>query len=1278
MVEKNLDKPGLDLKIGSLNVRGIRNSVKRLAIFENMRGQNFDIIFLQEAYCTEEIKTKWEEEWGGVCVFSNGSIHSCGTIIMFKKNLDIEIIEKVIDQKGRYVFLKVKFHNCEMYLGNIYSPTIQTGKNLFYKKIIETLVDLNVNKSDSIILAGDWNNVMNAAIDRKSCRARNDAESLPINLAQLIEIYELEDIWRLRNPKSSRFTYRQKNPLVQSRLDYFLTSNCVQNKVINTDIIPSVRSDHSIISINIYCDKQEKRGPGYWKFNTSLNDDITFVKEMKTKLVEWKEECREVPSKQLLWELLKYKIRNFAQVYSKKKRKMETEKHTSLVNNLLETEKLLAETPSETLLSQVEEIKENIAVIENNRVKGMIIRSKIDWHEKGEKNSKYFFGLEKNNYVKKTITSLKDGNRIITNPEDIRDIQLCFYRNLYQSKLERDNVSEEFFSSAVNTLSEEEKIQCEQMITKSELKRILKTFKPNKSPGNDGLSWEFYNVFWEDIVDPLYESYQESLDKGIMTTSQRQAVITLLEKKGKDKCFINNWRPISLLNFDYKLISKLISTRVQTLMDNLIHVDQKGFIKGRYMGDSIRVLQDIMDYTVHKDMSGILLFIDFEKAFDSLEWAFLWKALEKFNFGEKIIKWIRTMYEQPESCIMNNGYSTGYFKVERGVRQGDPLSPYLFILAAELLAINLRENEEVKGIVIEEVEFKVSLYADDVTLVLKDLSSAKEAINVIERFEKDSGLKMNRDKCEGMWLGKDRDMSSHDFHDFQFKWPKTPIKVLGVYISYNKDEAIRVNFEDKISGLLRQLHWWKARNLSLTGKVLIIKNIALSKFALLASLIHIPQNYVDQVNTMIYNFLWNGKCDKVKRKVVTLDYCHGGIGMWDFGYVISSAKIKWLRRYLSEERSEWKVFFHYYLGKENNNLFIRGNFPLGEIPKRMPDYYRDSLILWNKLKMKESDAVVNLIWYNRDFKIGSSTVFCQALFECGIWTVRDLFKPDGTLITFATWLRRGANNNSYLIWRGLVGLSTGVKRVPVGDHRVLNIGYLEIERPCYSLDFVSEKDIKVSYRYNTYLQVKEKSLKAVNTFNAIHTGYRLDTCSLADIYVLPRLCYVNNHTKDLQYKILHRYLPTQSLLYKMKKIESPTCLYCNRMEDSLEHFVYECDVIKRFWTAVFDAWNGVTSSNVRLDIKTVTFGLFHEQHFDWTKDVDRSGSRYLGENTIILLGKRYVFMQKLNNCQLSLRSFGAFVKQQLTLFENKDKNPCMEKLQTYLNSTVMNRFVRIH
>lgn len=210
-----------------------------------------------------------------------------------------------------------------------------------------------------------------------------------------------------------------------------------------------------------------------------------------------------------------------------------------------------------------------------------------------------------------------------------------------------------------------------------------------------------------------------------MSPSQRQAVITLIEKQDKDRTFLENWRPISLTNVDAKIASKVIATRIVKVLPEIIHSNQTGYVSGRYIGEAARSILDIMDYTKTYDIPGLLLFIDFEKAFDSLEWNFMFRCLEVFGFGRSLTRWVETFYSNITSCIINNGTLTASFEINRGVRQGDPLSPYLFIIAVELLAVAIRSCSEINGIKIDAKEFKMVQYADDLTAFVSDIRSAQ-------------------------------------------------------------------------------------------------------------------------------------------------------------------------------------------------------------------------------------------------------------------------------------------------------------------------------------------------------------------------------------------------------------------------------------------------------------------------------------------------------------------------------------------------------------------------
>ena len=273
------------------------------------------------------------------------------------------------------------------------------------------------------------------------------------------------------------------------------------------------------------------------------------------------------------------------------------------------------------------------------KARGAILRSKVKWVELGEKPNKYFFNMEKKNYNKKVIKELKrpDGKITVNDHEIMSDIE-TFYKNLYTSNVETNSDAFNGFIDNLSfaKLSNEDKMSLEGEITREECKNILKTFQNGKSPGEDGYTAEFYKQFFSLLGQDLTDSLNAAFESGEMSVSQRRGVITLIPKEDSDALLLSNWRPITLLNVDYKIASKVIAKRIERVLPYLIHPDQTGFMKGRYIGQNIRLINDILRQTELQKIPGILLLLDFQKAFDTLDWSFIQKTFDLFNFGNVI------------------------------------------------------------------------------------------------------------------------------------------------------------------------------------------------------------------------------------------------------------------------------------------------------------------------------------------------------------------------------------------------------------------------------------------------------------------------------------------------------------------------------------------------------------------------------------------------------------------------------------------------------------------
>ena len=223
-------------------------------------------------------------------------------------------------------------------------------------------------------------------------------------------------------------------------------------------------------------------------------------------------------------------------------------------------------------------------------------------------------------------------------------------------------------------LSKDELSLCEGKLMVKECWDAFNSMGANKSPRK-----EFYIGLFKEIHMYLIQALNHSFSNGQLSNSQRQAMITLIEKKGKDKRYLKNWGPISLINFDAKIASKAIAMRIYKFVAKLVHCDQTAYVNNWYIGESNRLISDILEYTNENEIEAILFSAAFDKAFDSIEHPFLFAVLKYFVFGADFIQWIRTFFNNAESCVMNNGNSTGYFPLERGTRQGTLLAFSIFL-----------------------------------------------------------------------------------------------------------------------------------------------------------------------------------------------------------------------------------------------------------------------------------------------------------------------------------------------------------------------------------------------------------------------------------------------------------------------------------------------------------------------------------------------------------------------------------------------------------------------
>ena len=302
--------------------------------------------------------------------------------------------------------------------------------------------------------------------------------------------------------------------------------------------------------------------------NCALLEDDDYINDVSSKIPIWLAQGRkDLSDDRVIWDWLKYNIRAHAKQHSKRRARERNEKENRLEEEYAKAKQVFEADPNNTNSNILSTAKESIEAFYDEKLNGVIIRVRARWHEHGEKKSKYFLNLEKRNHIKKHMRKLKISGVITTDPFSILAEQKRFYQELYESQnnnnTEGTQTIEAFLHSLnIPVLTEEKKLSCEGAISREECASALDSFQNNKTPGNDGIPIEFYRKFWPIIGESFSKCANECFQKGEMSLSQKQAILTLIEKKGKDRSLLENWRPISLLNVDAKIMSKVIAARI--------------------------------------------------------------------------------------------------------------------------------------------------------------------------------------------------------------------------------------------------------------------------------------------------------------------------------------------------------------------------------------------------------------------------------------------------------------------------------------------------------------------------------------------------------------------------------------------------------------------------------------------------------------------------------------------------------------------------------------------
>ena len=352
-----------------------------------------------------------------------------------------------------------------------------------------------------------------------------------------------------------------------------------------------------------------------------------------------------------------------------------------------------------------------------------------------------------------------------------------FYRELYTAEQVDIPTQNQILNLVKNKLTSIQQSFCEGAITKAELETAVKALNTDKSPGTDGLPAEFYRSFWGVLGGDLTDVFNDSYQNKLLPYSQREAVLKCLPKKG-DLTKITNWRLVSLLNTDYEILTRVLAERLGKVLPLIVSEDQTCNVRGRTIHHNTALIRDIIDYANDTDIPASLISVDQMKAFDRVDWEFMFKTLQQFNLGPIFINWVRLIYKDISSKAKVNGKLSDSFVLQHGIRQGCPLSAMLYVQTAEILAECIKQNPQIKGISVNGTSCLLSQYADDTTHFLQWDESFAALKQSLQLYKAASGARVHPAKCEGLWLGSNR---GREDSPNGYRWTNESLKLLGLY-----------------------------------------------------------------------------------------------------------------------------------------------------------------------------------------------------------------------------------------------------------------------------------------------------------------------------------------------------------------------------------------------------------------------------------------------------------------------------------------------------------------
>lgn len=802
-----------------------------------------------------------------------------GLSLSWKDDIKVEILyssPNVIDTRiealGSFSFVSF-----------IYGAPNPTDRPAFWSKLTE----LGAAREDAWLLTGDFNDLLDNS-EKVGGPARWEGSFL--SFRSFVSQMGLWDLQHSGNHLSWRGT--RYNHFIQSRLDRAM-ANCSWFERFpagRSEYLRFEGSDHRPIVVHFDVSTRKKKG--LFRFDRRLKNKPEIRELVDTR---WRQE----PLESVLT-----RLGNIRHGIIKWTREKNLNSNKAIQDAQQKLEEALSSLEPDIPL--IESLKAMLEAAYKEEELFWQQRSRVLWLQCGDRNTSYFHAATRGRRAVNKFSVLENMDDKAVNKET--EIVGCiteYFSRIFTAQMSDSSLA---VQEGINPLVTEE--MNETLVAPPSplgIRDALFSIHPEKAPGPDGFSASFYQTFWDIVGEEVVHDIQTFFEANVLDPRQNETHVRLIPKITSPRR-VADYRPIALCNTHYKIIAKLLTRRLQPLLPSLISDHQSAFVKGRAISDNVLITHEILHYLQHSEAKvrcSMTIKTDMSKAYDCIEWGFLRNVLARFGFHERWISWIMTCVTSVSYSYLVNGAAQGRVIPSRGIRQGDPLSPYLFILCTEVLS-GLCKKAQQRG---EVIGVKVArncpainhlLFADDTMFFSRtDQRSCAALVSILKRYEEASGQYINLDKSAITFSSKTPGETKRRV--------RNQLRILnegglGKYLGLpehfgRKKKDIFASLVDRIR---QRSHSWTTRFLSGAGKMILLKSVLAAMPTYTMSCFKLPLSLCKQIQSILTRFWWDSSPDVRKMCWVSWQSLAkpknaGGLGFWEITQFNDAmlAKLAW-------------------------------------------------------------------------------------------------------------------------------------------------------------------------------------------------------------------------------------------------------------------------------------------------------------------------------------------------------------------------------------------------